>query len=98
MLKAIVLMAVVFILMIFLFSIPAVHIELWLTGFTPKFAWSAVFWPFSFIPKGNISWGLVIGTGVAAMVAQIFYRALFVRRLGWVTEEQFQQIVPGGKR
>lgn len=102
MVKALLLLAVVFVVMIYPFSVLAVYAEVLIRGGTLALGntmqLTTFFWPFSLIQGKGISWGLAIGAGLAAVVAQYFYHEFLVKRWGWVSEKQYQQLMGRGKQ
>jgi hypothetical protein len=98
MVRALLILVLVYVPMIYVFSVLAVHVELRLTqGFT-SLAWPTLAWPFDALRGKGISWGLVIGAGLAAGAAELFFRAFVVRRWGWVSEEQHQSLLGINKK
>ena len=93
MVKAILLFAIVLVVMTYLFSLLAVHIELLLRGIASKPDVTTFFWPFGLIRGMGISLGLAAGAGLGAGAAVFVYHAFVVRRWGWVSEEQYVQLM-----
>ncbi len=97
MVKAILIFAIVLVVMTYPFSLLAVHVELLLRGYPSISDAATVFWPFGLIRGRGISWGLAAGSGLGAGAAVFFYHAFVVSRWGWVSEEQYKQLMGRSK-